>query len=130
MIFITTSYFGEFPTKTAKRNKWNSKNTMFQPILHGCTKSVAFQVNVTFLTNNICGWTLLCSLDNGITGLACYTALVIFVSRHFNVSLLSPCFAPAVLYKPIILPFLSSISNDKDTVIQLLTAALRFNVHT
>lgn len=47
-----------------------------------------------------------------VHGVRRYSTLVVFVPRHFDISVYSPAFTPTVLYQPIVLSILYTISHN------------------
>jgi len=67
-------------------------------------------------------------LHEGIRGLRGNTAVVLSVPRHFDVAILSPGLAPAVLHQVEVLAVFSSVTNSQHTMIQSSGRASSFEV--
>jgi hypothetical protein len=57
-------------------------------------------------------------LDSWITGSCSNTALIAFVTAHFNVTLVTPASSPAVFDEPVIFVGVGTITYSEDTVIK------------
>lgn len=63
-----------------------------------------------------------CPLNKRVAGARSDSTLVVFVSRHHNVTFHSPTGSPRVLHQPVVLSLVNSITNDENCMIQLRTA--------
>ena len=70
-------------------------------------------------------------LNLRIRGRGGNAAHIVLVTSHFDVSLITPFFAPGVLDQPVVLAGLSisSVADSQNTVIQILGAAVGLGVH-
>ena len=62
-------------------------------------------------------------LNKRIAGVCGYPTLIILVPRHQDVAFHSPVGPPGIFDQPVILPFICSISNDKNTMVKSSAAA-------
>ena len=71
-----------------------------------------------------------CKLDNGVESIGGDTTVVVSVSGHPDVSLLSPSGSPAVLYDPVVRSSGRSVSYYKNGVVQTVGRASGLIVYT
>jgi len=70
------------------------------------------------------------NLDNSVSGVAGDSAVVVSVSGHVDVSVVTPRGSPAVLDEPVVLPTHGSVSDGQYCVVQSVGAASGLVVHT
>ena len=70
-------------------------------------------------------------LDERVAGRGGDTAVVLLVTGHLDVTLVTPGLAPAVLHEPVVLAVIGrAVANDEDTVVEFSGGAFRLIVDT
>ena len=66
---------------------------------------------------------VLFGLDKRIAGFRGNSTLIVLVPRHHDVAFHSPACSPGIFDQPVVLAIIGSVSNDKNTMIELRAAA-------